>query len=152
MKGQKPSPMLFGTVARQAADAFNDYYAACLAEQQAWSNRYDPDPAISRMWNMIHKACVVNVQRARAHWERLYRQKHMLFVNLSDSRCGNCGRGADPYEKSHTTLLGYGVKAGETGCGIEWQYIASDYVGCHADEWAARERPDLEWVQMWPVP
>jgi hypothetical protein len=30
-----------------------------------------------------------------------------LYINKSESRCGACNRGADPYEESHLTLTGW---------------------------------------------
>lgn len=68
-----------------------------------------------------------------------------LIVNRSESRCGDCGRGADPHELSHDTVLGYGGPYGP-GCGVVWDSVASDYVGMHMQEITANMRPDLTWV------
>lgn len=70
---------------------------------------------------------------------------HTLTVNLKDSRCENCLRGTSPFDTHHTTVLGW-QEGGEPGCGTEFKYIRSDYFGCHMQEWADRNRPDLEWV------
>ena len=67
-----------------------------------------------------------------------------LYINRWDSRCGNCGWGADPCEKSHETLLpGYSSVHPEQGCGMVWTKVASDYAGMKAP--LSAWRPDLEW-------
>lgn len=42
-----------------------------------------------------------------------------LIVNNSDSRCANCGEGADPDEKTHKTVMGWGKPYDHDGCGIK---------------------------------
>ena len=34
--------------------------------------------------------------------------KEALIINRFDSKCGACGKGADPREEAHETQLGYG--------------------------------------------
>ena len=31
--------------------------------------------------------------------------KVILIINRSDSKCGNCGQGANPYEITHDTVI-----------------------------------------------
>lgn len=51
-----------------------------------------------------------------------------LFINRSDSRCGACNKGADPYEESHITLLGWhAVNDNMKGCGAEYDSVSTDY-------------------------
>lgn len=68
------------------------------------------------------------------------RGRHTLIVGTWSSKCGNCGRGCDPSEKSHETLLGHGVEPGERGCGVIFEYISSEYTGLDLTGC----RPDLE--------
>lgn len=72
---------------------------------------------------------------------------HTLIINLSDSKCGNCRKGADPHELTHETVLSYGVQG--KGCGVRWVLLASDYSGDMIKEASQRMRPDLEWVDQW---
>jgi hypothetical protein len=66
------------------------------------------------------------------------------------SKCGNCGRAADPHEPRHDTLLGYGDDNGKPGCRHYFKYLASDYMGIEKEVKAMR--PDLEWVSSFPLP
>ncbi len=67
----------------------------------------------------------------------------LLVINSSDSRCGQCGRPADPREASHERVPGW--NGPEVGCGAYWTRVGSEYDGLVAK--AARElRPDLRWV------
>jgi hypothetical protein len=50
----------------------------------------------------------------------------ILYINRSDSRCGNCGYGADPNETGHFTTMGYGDERPRACQGI-WTGISSDY-------------------------
>lgn len=71
-----------------------------------------------------------------------------LFINKSDSRCGACNKGADPYEESHTTLMGwYAVNDNMKGCGAEFDSVSSDYydVG-DLKESIMEMRPDLPYI------
>jgi hypothetical protein len=67
-----------------------------------------------------------------------------LVINRSDSKCGACGRGADPHERSHDTILEWGDKG--AGCGVLWRHLDSDYRGAGIPEAAMAMRPDLTWI------
>lgn len=56
-------------------------------------------------------------------------KEETIVINHWDSKCLKCGKGATPDEKTHDTVLGYGVKEGEKGCGVEWKYKTSEYAG-----------------------
>lgn len=64
-----------------------------------------------------------------------------LIINRSDSRCGGCGKSADPHEDAHYRVLGY--RPGE-GCGETFTSVSSDYFGM--DEAIKSFRPDLPFV------
>ena len=64
-----------------------------------------------------------------------------LFINISDSRCGNCGKDADPYAEAHDRKLGW--NPGE-GCGAVFTHLSSDYVGF--EDRVRKMRPDLIFV------
>jgi hypothetical protein len=83
----------------------------------------------------VREFCGGHYQRHRkygdVHADRPLRvsRKHLLIVNPSNSRCGNCGKGALPTESKHDTVLGYfpiGHDPGP-GCGVRWVFIDSDY-------------------------
>ena len=71
-----------------------------------------------------------------------------LYINKSESRCGACDGGADPYEESHITLLGWrAVNDKMKGCGAEFTDLSSDYVGMpNLVESIKAMRPDLPYV------
>lgn len=73
--------------------------------------------------------------------------KEALIINRFDSKCGACGKGADPREEAHETQLGYGEHPPE-GCGIRWRFVTSDYT--NMEEGVSAMRPDLEWFARWP--
>ena len=50
-----------------------------------------------------------------------------LIINRTDSKCGDCGKSANPDESGHYTILGY-VDNGSSGCGKEWDSVSSDYI------------------------
>ena len=50
----------------------------------------------------------------------------ILYINRSDSRCGNCGYGADPNENGHFTTMGYGDER-PAACNEIWTGVSSDY-------------------------
>lgn len=65
-----------------------------------------------------------------------------LFINRSDSRCGECGKNADPNESSHAML----VMRGE-GCGAVFDAVSThywDFEGLYASVRAMR--PDLPFI------
>lgn len=72
-------------------------------------------------------------------------RKETLIIDTWNSSCGNCGKGANPEEASHDTVLGYGVK-NEKGCGVKWKYVSSNYSGMGKAfyENIRKMRPDLE--------
>lgn len=73
-----------------------------------------------------------------------------LYINKSDSRCGACDKGADPYELTHDTLLGWAaVNDRMKGCGATFTAVSSDYFHITGDELSAM-RPDLPVVLRWP--
>ncbi len=51
-----------------------------------------------------------------------------LYINRSESRCGGCDKGADPYEESHITLMGWAaINDNMKGCGAVYTSVSSDY-------------------------
>lgn len=75
--------------------------------------------------------------------------KPILSIQGWSSKCLNCGAGANPEEKVHDTVLGYGVEPGTKGCGIEWEKVTCEF-GNNLEAKAAGElRPDLEWIDPW---
>lgn len=70
--------------------------------------------------------------------------KSTLYIGRVSSHCHNCGGGADPYEKSHISKLGYGAQG--SGCGITWTHVAAEYT--HMDDVVAAMRPDLILITM----
>lgn len=66
-----------------------------------------------------------------------------LFIDHWASKCGECGKGADPYEKKHKTALPGFNRQGThgKGCGVRWTHVSSNYIGM--DERIAEMRPDL---------
>ena len=67
-----------------------------------------------------------------------------LYINVSDSRCGACGKNADPNENAHLNER----MAGE-GCGAVYTGLASHYAGF--ERHLMEMRPDLPWVGMAPI-
>jgi len=49
-----------------------------------------------------------------------------IYINRSDSRCGDCGAAADMYEKGHYTVIGWDEPT--KGCGAIWDGVRSDYM------------------------
>lgn len=79
--------------------------------------------------------------------EKSEQQKQTLIINRSNSSCGNCGRGCNPHSKTHDVIYEYSPTSGEkSGCGIEWRYVRSDYIGDGMAEACKTMRPDLVWV------
>lgn len=81
-----------------------------------------------------------------------------LVVNRSDSYCQECRdkglrAGTSPWAKSHDLIYEYSNRSGEDpGCGAVYDSIRSDYFGLNMDQWAAKNRPDLEWVGIDETP
>jgi hypothetical protein len=67
----------------------------------------------------------------------------VLTINRFDSHCNACGRGADPMETHHTTVLQYAPDP-PPGCGARFIAVTSDYLGMR--EACTAMRPDLPWV------
>ena len=65
-----------------------------------------------------------------------------LEIGTWHSFCRNCGKGANPDEKSHKTVLGYGEQG--KGCGIKWTQVTTGYAGLK--ERVKEMRPDLKYV------
>lgn len=53
-----------------------------------------------------------------------------IIINRSESRCGNCGKGAFMEETGHNTIAGY--NGGQPGCGAIWDSVSSDYLNIPA--------------------
>lgn len=78
-----------------------------------------------------------------------------LMVDRFSSTCANCMKDADPSEKGHFTLLGYGPDNGQPGCGIIWTQLLSLYYDESVEEDMKRFRPDLKYVGLftpWTAP
>lgn len=74
----------------------------------------------------------------------------ILFINRNDSKCGVCGKGALPYEKTHATIAAYNqTENGKPGCGAEWTHISSYYGGDGIKLASMKLRPDLIWIDFW---
>lgn len=50
----------------------------------------------------------------------------VIFINRSDSRCGDCGQNAFPSEEGHFSSPTYGDMA-RKGCGALWTHVSSSY-------------------------
>lgn len=72
-----------------------------------------------------------------------------LFIDKSDSTCGACGKGADPYEESHITLMGwYAVNDNIKGCGAKFDSVSTHYNNLGGLEDRIEEmRPDLPFIR-----
>lgn len=72
------------------------------------------------------------------------RIKQTLIVDMFQSECGNCGKGAVPGATIHDEALGYG-DPGEP-CFAEFKYISTHYIGLGLEERLRKMRPDLEFI------
>lgn len=72
--------------------------------------------------------------------------KPILLIGSSSSDCGMCGKGANPYAKTHDRIMAYGPNNGEPGCGVEWTQVTSFYYG--VEDIVKQMRPDLEYVTV----
>lgn len=72
----------------------------------------------------------------------------ILYINKSESRCGACNKGCDPYEESHITLLGWHATNDKMqGCGAEFTELSTDYIGFPGlIESIMEMRPDLPFL------
>lgn len=73
----------------------------------------------------------------------------ILIINPMESICGDCGKGCDYTEHTHTTQMGYTSDC-EVGCGAVFDSVGSDYVGELGEVGCLR--PDLEFVPVEKVP
>lgn len=76
-----------------------------------------------------------------------------LYIDKSDSYCGGCNKGADPYEESHITLMGWAaVNDNMKGCGAVYDSVSSHYTnltegsGFGLGDRIKEMRPDLPWI------
>lgn len=78
-------------------------------------------------------------------------EEAVLQIGTTSSSCSACNRGADPYEKTHETALGYFESSildnpdapERKGCGARYVKVASLYMGLYMEENIKRMRPDL---------
>lgn len=77
---------------------------------------------------------------------------NILYINKSDSRCGECGRPAKPTEDTHEWAGNIWLMEGPSfetkqGCGVRWTHLSSDYLDYdHLWDQVRALRPDLEFV------
>lgn len=64
-----------------------------------------------------------------------------LFINISDSRCGHCGKNTLPTATHHVDISGWRPKPGQ-GCGARFVATSSDYSAI-TNEQLREMRPDL---------
>jgi hypothetical protein len=74
-----------------------------------------------------------------------------LYINRSDSRCGACDKGADPYEESHITLTGwFAVNDNMKGCGAVYDSVSTDYFNSKDLIGDIKDiRPDLPYIERY---
>ena len=70
----------------------------------------------------------------------------VLYVGRTSSTCGACGKGADPHELRHSTILRYAPGDPGPGCGALFTDVASEYIGESAEQAVRALRPDLPFV------
>lgn len=72
-----------------------------------------------------------------------------LLVGSSSTECNNCGKGANPHDKTHDLQYFYGPESGKLpGCGIEWKFITPTYMGEVANRAVREMRPDLQFIGL----
>lgn len=79
--------------------------------------------------------------------------RNTIIINLSNSRCGNCGEGALPEQRVHDIAYGYSAKYPRNGCGTDFRYVSTDYIGTWVrfgggsttSQIFAEKYPHLEW-------
>jgi hypothetical protein len=76
----------------------------------------------------------------------------VLYINKSESRCGNCNVGCDPDEEYHMTAMGWHVWNDKIkGCGAKFTEVSSDYQGMEGLVETIKEmRPDLPYTGWEP--
>lgn len=71
----------------------------------------------------------------------------VLRIGRSSSHCGECGRGANPHQLTHDTVLSWSrEEAAKPGCGVRWTHVESEYIGPEAEAATRRLRPDLAYL------
>lgn len=70
----------------------------------------------------------------------------VLIIGSWSSRCGTCGKDADPHQRIHAVLLGYGSQNGQPGCMVEWDAVTSEYDAPNNVAAVKAMRPDLRYV------
>jgi hypothetical protein len=74
----------------------------------------------------------------------MMRERVVLYINRTSSRCGACKRSAMPEETTHTVPSGYTLR---DGCGATYTHISSDYtLSAQQIESIMRMRPDLPFI------
>ena len=70
-----------------------------------------------------------------------------IEIGTWSSYCLNCGKEADPYNKTgcHDVILDYGSDNGKPGCNVRWEYWVSEYQGIDTSSWGPKGLP--EWPQ-----
>lgn len=69
-----------------------------------------------------------------------------LVVDRFSSRCGDCGKSANPFSETHDVILGYGSDNGSPGCDVRWENVTSDYVSPNVKQEVTNLRPDLRYI------
>jgi hypothetical protein len=81
------------------------------------------------------------------HWKNNEYAENLLVINRSDNYCANCSKGTTLTERFHTTVTSWSdEERAKPGCGTEFLYVASDYVGLRMRELCDEKWPHLEWV------
>lgn len=77
----------------------------------------------------------------------------VLYIDTTSSTCGACNLEADPYEKAHTSRLGWTAANSPSdsplrmGCGAVFTQLSSHYSDFdHLYDRIREMRPDLEWI------
>lgn len=71
----------------------------------------------------------------------------VLIIDRSASKCGACGRDANPHDEIHRDVIGYNpVPNG--GCHVRWTQVSTFYTGAEQEAAVREMRPDLEWAGL----
>lgn len=72
-------------------------------------------------------------------------QKNTLNIGTWSSRCENCGKGCDPYLKTHEINLSWSKEInGTPGCEVEFTHVTTDYLNLREN--IKLMRPDLIFI------